>query len=516
MSGAGLRARVRRPRSRGPWAGWLCALLANDLRRGAVSCAALFCALVPALLLSCGRVHLKGALPHAVVDARAIDFGATPLLFPVLRTVLVTSAGAVPLHLRGLQLSGSAFEAAPLPSELPAGQTAKLAVTFRPAAQGPFSGTLAFDTDDADLPHVTIALAGVATAPGGLAVRPGAIDFGRVGEGLAQTRELEVTSTGPADLYLASFGLAPGTPDAFGYVGSVNTPATLAAGARLRLAVRFAPTPATAAARGALAIASSDPAQPLLLVPLSGSINRAPLAIARGAVEGAALSTGPLSARVGANLVLDALASTDPDGDLPLRYAWTLLSRPAGSTAAIAQADAAQTSLRLDAPGVYSAGLTVTDATGLVSFTPGRLDVAATPAERLVVQLVWDQLAPDLDLHFLQQGAQLNGASDCFWANPNPVWFAGTADQNPHHLGDKLTGYGPETVTWKEPAPGTYALAVAYKSANGAANTATGAQVRIYAQGVLVADLAHTLSAPGEVWNAGTVEWPSGKVTVSP
>ena len=465
---------------------------------------------------ACGRVHLKPALPHVLVDARAIDFGPTPLLFPVRRTVLVASSGSVPLHVTAVQTTGAPFEAGALPLELGGGETAQLVITFRPAAQGPFAGALTFATDDADLPQIAIALTGVATAPGGLSVRPAALDFGRVGEGQAVTRELGVTSTGPGDLYLASFGLSPGTPDAFGYVGSVNAPAMLAAGAQLRLAVRFAPTPATGTVQGALAIASSDPLQPLLIVPLSGLINRAPLAVARGSVDGGPLSAGPLSAAVGKRIALDGTASTDPDGDVPLRYAWALAARPAGSAAAIAEPSSAQTSLQLDAPGVYTAQLTVIDSTGLASVIPARLDVQSSPAERLVVQLVWGQLAPDLDLHFLQQGAQLGAPGDCFWANPNPTWFAATADQNPHHLGDQLTGYGPETVTWKEPAPGTYSLVVAYKNANGAANPATGAQVRVYAQGVLVADLAHTLQQPGDVWTAGTVEWPSGRVTVLP
>jgi uncharacterized protein YfaP (DUF2135 family) len=136
---------------------------------------------------------------------------------------------------------------------------------------------------------------------------------------------------------------------------------------------------------------------------------------------------------------------------------------------------------------------------------PSRLDIRAAAAENLVVELLWDQIPPDLDLHFLQAGAALNSAGDCYWANPDPAF-------GPHHDGDKLVGYGPETVTWKTPAAGAYGLQVLYFSANGASSPATSAQLRVFSQGVLVADVAHAFTRVGEVWNAGNVSWPSGAV----
>ena len=465
----------------------------------------LFCA----LLCACGRSSLTRARPHAGVDGRTIDFGTTAILFPVQRTVLVSDTGRVPLHLTGIAVSGAGFEGPAPTLEVAAGDAAQLQLTFRPPAAGTFAGTLSFATDDSDLPTFAIALSGVAAQAGALTITPAALDFGRVGEGQTATRELTLSSTGPADLFLGSFGLTPGTPAAFGYLGSVRAPATLASGSRAVLGVRFSPTPETRAAAGALQIASSDPAHPQLEVPVSASINRAPIAVARGSVSGGAPQTGVLTAPVGATVMLDSSGSTDPDGDLPLSFGWSLAARPIGSNAALSSKGAAQSALPLDGPGVYSVLLTAIDATGLPSFAPARLDLQAAPAQELVVELVWDQVPPDLDLHFLQAGAQLQSAGDCFWGSPDPAF-------GPHHGGDKLTGYGPETVSWKAPTAGTYGIQVVYVSAHAAASPLTTAQIRVYAQGVLAADLSHAFSHVGEIWTAGTVDWPSGHVGATP
>ena len=444
-----------------------------------------------------------------MVDGRAIDFGTTAVLFPVQRALLISDTGRVPLRLTGIAVSGAGFEGPAATLEVAAFGTAPLQLTFRPPAAGAFAGTVSFSTDDSDAPAFTIALSGVAAQTGALGVAPASLDFGRVGEGQTATRELTLSSTGAADLFLESLGLAPGTPASFGYVGSIQSPATLASGSRVVLGVRFSPTPQTSAAAGALQITSSDPSHPQLEVPLSGSINRAPLALARGSLAGGAPQAGLINAPAGATVLLDASGSTDPDGDLPLSFLWTLAARPVGSNAALASPAAAQSKLQLDGPGVYAVLLTATDATGLPSFAPARLDIQATPTQDLVVELVWDQQAPDLDLHFLQAGAPLLSAGDCFWANPDPAF-------GPHHGGDKLVGYGPETVSWKTPTAGTYGIEVAYASAHDAASPATRAQVRVYAQGVLAADLSHAFTRVGETWTAGTVDWPSGHVGAAP
>ena len=65
---------------------------------------------------------------------------------------------------------------------------------------------------------------------------------------------------------------------------------------------------------------------------------------------------------VGQSVTLDGSASTDVDGNA-LSYVWSLTSRPAGSTAALADATAVMPTFTLDRAGVYVAQLIVNDGT---------------------------------------------------------------------------------------------------------------------------------------------------------
>jgi hypothetical protein len=477
--------------------------------------AALLLAALGCGLSSCGKTQLSSTRPHAQVSPLALDFGKTPLRFAAKRTLTLGNGGSAALHLQGAALTGAGaalFTAGALPGPLAPGDVATLEVEFTPAAEGPAAATLVLASDDPDQPELLVALSGEGAVSGTLVVAPEALDFGRVGEGQTVSRDLLLQSEGTGDLFLADLSFSTSTPEAYGFIGSAQTPATLPSGSRVRLAVRFSPRPETQGGQGTLQLASSDPVHGLLAVPLSATINRAPVPLARGGILQDPPQSASLTVAAGATVNLDASGSTDPDGDLPLHYTWSLPLRPDLSQAAIADTAATQTQLVLDQPGLYSVLLAAKDATGLPGLLQSRLDIHAVPPLQLVVELVWDQERPDLDLHLLQQGAALGSSGDCGWTNPDPVWFPGGTADNPHLVADKLVGYGPETVAWKTPAEGTYGLAVVYKSSNGLSPAGVTARVRVTAFGIVVAELSKVLSAPGEAWNAGTVAWPTGRV----
>jgi hypothetical protein len=246
-------------------------------------------------------------------------------------------------------------------------------------------------------------------------------------------------------------------------------------------------------------------------VPITATINRAPTATIGALGNGAP----------GLSVTLDGSASTDPDGDTPLTYRWTLRGRPLSSTTVIGSPEAAVTGMRLDATatGAYEVQLDVFDSQGVKSCQPARSTVIASPAQKLLIELFWDNLNTDLDLHvFRTPQTQLASVpDDCFFQNRRPDWgVAGDSMDDPALERDALTGYGPETFGYVNPINTTYRAVVVFQQDYLTPMPVTRATLRVYQFGILKAELIKTLNSRGETWPVADITWPSGDVSVIP
>ncbi|MDR0966199.1 MAG: choice-of-anchor D domain-containing protein [Myxococcales bacterium] len=472
----------------------------------------LITALLAGLLLcllsvaACDGGNTVAVTPQITLERAALDFGEVPVLVTRTASLRLTNTGRAPLALFDVRLDGAGDDLAiaQAPTSIDSGGEAWIALDWRPERLGGLDAILRFATDDPEAPLIAVPLTGISTTQGKLE-HSAALDFDGQCEGSEALGQIELRSTGTAALVITGIAIEPTSENAFSLLGSARTPITIPSGESIALIVRHAPPfGAEEPRRARLVIDSSDPTAPRLDIPLDATLDRAPLA-----------HIAPFPGLApGALLTLDGSASDDPDGPGPLTFAWTLDARPADSKSAIAHADAPEATLEIDAPGTYDVALRVTDAAGCVSRPAFRTALAQT-AEALRVELFWDNLQADLDLHLVPDPDDFFDPSDCHFADGHlaPDWgVPGDASDDPLLLRDALTGYGPEIISFPAPSAGRYRALVHYFSAHHAAATATLATLRLYRFGVLVFESRQTLGSEGARWEAFAVAWPGGEL----
>lgn len=490
--------------------------------------------LISALLLlaaACGGDDVRQVRPQLVMVAKVIDGQAQPIdtrdfgPVPVLNTrtedveLLNVGRGTLTVRQALIEEAGVPFTIESIPDVIAAGEQKPIRVVFIPPEEKDYEATLRIETDDLDNPLVTVKLVGKGSTRAIMEVEPTAIDFGRVAEGTAAVKTFAIRSKGSADLIVEELVFAEGSSPNFSFVGSSKTPATVkTTGAnglpgQIQLTVKYtAPVGATGSETGSIRIRGTDPEKREVTIALTASINQAPLPKIEDLGNGAP----------GMVVNLNGSNSSDPDNDLPLTYKWTLRQKPLGSTTTISPPDSATPSMTLDpsVPGEYEVQLEVTDAAGAKSLVPARKTIIASPAQKLLIEMFWNNQITDLDLHVTRVNtADLYSADDCYYGNKKPDWgVAGDATDDPSYERDALKGYGPEVVGYVNPIDSTYRVHVVFANNHLQAPPASDSEatVRVYEFGVLRGEFKKVLKAQGERWAVADITWPSGVVTQVP
>lgn len=445
--------------------------------------------------------------PVMQLGVESLEFGAVAVGRRASREVVVQNAGAGPLQLGQWEVSGTGAAAftATLPEGdiVPAGQ-GRVVVTFAPPDIGRFPATLTITGNDPKRRQAAVELGGDGYRQGALQVEPDELDFGRVDAGSSATGTVLISNVGNGDLLVQAVYLSDDTSPDFRLLSSTQ-PGELPGGRSV--AIRLAYSPGLGSlppGPGQLVVEAADPLNPRVAVTLRAELNRAPVAEA-----GPDQQVDPLD-----TVVLDGTGSHDDDGDLPLAFSWTLTRRPEGSASELQGADSTQPVLVPDLVGLYEAELWVIDSTGLRSLLPDRVLVTAVPAERVLVELVWDSPIADLDLHLVAPGGSPGGALDCYYDNPRPDWgTAGDDSDDPQLKRDDYSGFGPEVIGYAAPGDGVYQLLVDYYASHTpSGREPTTATLRVFVDGVLAAEISRRLETQGSRWLVATLQWPEGIV----
>ncbi len=457
--------------------------------------------------VACGPTVLDDVRPDLLVEVDSLDFGRLPVLNVGELPLILKNRGQAGLEVTSVTLTGpdaDFFWTGDLPEAIAFGGEDEVLVSFRPEEERSYLATLTVITNDVTEGTAILQLFGVGDTLAAIEVTPLSIHFGLVGEGLTAVEGFEIRSVGSAPLIVESVEFIPGSSEAFIPVGSWGS-GTLDIGGSIPLSVGFSPSPANPGTLGTIRITSTDPLNRTVEVNLEGDVNHAPLPVC---------DQDELLGAPGDVVTLDGTASSDPDGHDPVTYQWQVEQRPVNSNTDLSSDTGPTTTLELDVPGLWEVGLCVTDALGVPSLDCCRTKIRSVPAEKLYVEVVWDHPQTDFDLHFLAPGASVSSPGDCYWGNPTPDFgVQGDPLDDPYLSRDDLAGFGPEIVTYPEPADGSYRIIVDFVKDNGAQLPSSEVTLRVYQYGLIVAEFTRNLSTARTLWNVGAVEWPSGDVT---
>ncbi|KAA6462015.1 choice-of-anchor D domain-containing protein [Acidobacteria bacterium AB60] len=332
-----------------------------------------------------------GTLPGASLTPASLTFANQLVLSPsAAQNLTLLNTGLAPLTITSIAVSGSNpgdfSQTNTCGTTLAAGASCTISVVFTPAARGARSATVVV-TDNAPVTTQTATLAGLGIAPVA-SVFPPAVPFGIQPIATPSAPQTLVVSNS-GDLPLILSNITIGGANAADFAFSLGTCASpVAALSVCSFTVSFTPT-ASGARAGSVSIATNDPLNPVLMVPLTGTgtaISLSPAAVAFGnQTVGTSSAAHTITiTNVGAvtlNITSITLAGTNPGEftlnnqcratlaagrscNVQVRYAPTVATAASGSVV-FATSDAGQPTA--------SVPLTGTGTTPVLSATPASL-----------------------------------------------------------------------------------------------------------------------------------------------
>ena len=149
---------------------------------------------------------------------------------------------------------------------------------------------------------------------------------------------------------------------------------------------------------------------------------------------------------------LDGSASTDPDNNTPLTYAWSFVSRPAGSVATLLNADTSLASFTPDAVGEFRIKLVVTDSLGTTNKPDDDLDTVTVST---VNSPPVADAGPDQAITLIGTTVQLDGRAS-YDLDGDPITYQWALTQKPEGSTATLSNSSSSMPTFVADKNGTY------------------------------------------------------------
>lgn len=325
-------------------------------------------------------------------------------------------------------------------------------------------------------------------------------------------------------------GFAPGTNDAghFSFNGSTRLPAVIQqknlspacnASGELSLLINFTAPTTEGTYTTTIVIESDDPDERTIEIPVVATALNAPVAMAK--LRDCTTSNTTQCTRADSidpltRVYLDGSGSYDPAA--PARrivdYQWVVSEYPSGSNPNDFQIRGNGTQyfdFWTPLAGRYVVSLKVRNDQGITSgeTEQSKVTFMVIPKSRVHIQLVWDDTTNDQDLHLTnvsQSDAVCTTPADCFYRDKQPRWFtthpAGQGP-NPRLDIDDVNGQGPENINIDQPNPGTYRVYAHYFRGT----TPTRLTLRIWLNGLPVAEYRRVVNAAKDVWAIADITW---------